>query len=169
MADAALIRNRLARARVGMLDQISRVLDAAIQTGRSAKDVALHVSQYLAPYFSTRRAETGGLLRAGRVGIAPNYPAGSGLASYPARFIATEEVALAHGNTVKRNAERLPGWFLKWTLAPGKRHRDTCDANAKRDVGFGKGIYRGDSPPIWPEHRSCRCVLVPIHRLGAQP
>lgn len=37
-----------------------------------------------------------------------------------------------------------------------------CDANARRDVGFGPGRYRAwpiSEAPIVPVHRRCRCYL----------
>lgn len=162
MADVAVVRQRLARARRGILDQIGRVLDHAIATGRGAAETAKHVRDYLSPFFSLRRSEAGGLLRAGRVGAHPVWPAGAGMASAPARLIAVTEIAQAHGAEVKRRVERSPGWFLKWTLAPGKRDHDFCDANAKSDQGYGPGVYRGDATPVYPEHPRCRCTLVPF-------
>ena len=167
MADAAVIRQRLTRARAGILRQAELVLDHAIATGRSAKEVARHLASYVSPYFSRRRSETGGLLRATRIGAHPVYPAGAGLASFPARTIAVTEISQAHGVTVRRIAAQRPGWFLRWTLAPGRRQmNDLCDANAKSDQGYGPGIYRGDATPIYPDHPRCRCVLQPIQLPG---
>ncbi len=168
MADAAVIRQRLTRARFSVLRQAEIVLDHAIQTGRSARETARHLAQYFSSYFSRRRSETGGLLRASRIGAHPVYPAGAGLASAPARTIAVTEIAQAHGVRVQQIAAQTPGWFLKWTLSPNRRFQnDLCDANAKSDQGYGPGIFRGDATPIYPDHPRCRCSLTPIRLPGS--
>lgn len=66
------------------------------------------------------------------------------------------ETTRAHGRVTRHIAER-DGGLLQWHVSPRHRDRDTCDANAKRENGFGAGIYRVAEFPELPQHPRCRC------------
>lgn len=163
MADLFSVRSALTRAAERAVRQVRRVLAAAVGRGTPADAVATQLSQYVNPWYATRRAPTGGLRRAGRVGIAPSAPAGSGMASAGARAIGLDAVNAAHGDRLIVLAQRAPGGVLvAWTLAPGHRDADECDAKARDDVGFGPGVYPPRQVPRYPSHPRCRCRLAAV-------
>jgi hypothetical protein len=58
---------------------------------------------------------------------------------------------------------------LKWRLSYRHKDHDTCDSNAKRDVGFGDGVYLPGHEPRIPSHYGCRCYYEPVNLPGVTP
>lgn len=145
----------------GVIEQARQILVRSLALGEDARLAAKRVANLFNPHFAPRRAVTGRILRGDRQ--AALGPANAGRGSAAERRILMNETSRAHGEAIRERA-RKSGRLVKWTLAPGHRGRDACDANASRDVGFGPGVYRADDVPAHPQHVNCLCTLVLARR-----
>jgi hypothetical protein len=135
----------LRRNQAGVLAQTSSLL----LRGLSIADTAKLVQQYFSPWFATRRDVTGRQVRAGRVGLVKSWPGEAGMASQRARLLMLNATSEAHTRGMRRRGRREQR-LLRYTLSLKHVDRDACDENARRDVGFGPGLYLADDAPSVP-------------------
>jgi hypothetical protein len=159
------VRRGLADARRRAMTQVGRVLIDAAATGRAADAVSLHLGQYADPWYAKRRDATGVLRRVTRTGARVSWPAVPGNASLPARHLMVSETITAHGHASTARALTTPGALVRWDLAPWHDDKDDCDRNAKRDVGFGPGLYPPQNVPPRP-HIGCVCLHIYVNPPG---
>ena len=153
------IQQILATSRTRALSQVQRVIYQAVRTQRPVSVITIQLEQYVNPWYSTRRDETGALRRAERIGARLSGPAAPGMGSAPARGIMLTETSDAHGQMSVSVAQRTPGALIRWRLSPFHKDADECDAKAHRDSGFGPGIYWPTTVPTYPSHTRCACIL----------
>jgi hypothetical protein len=145
----------LATDRPSVMGQTAALLLHGVVGQLPASEVAKRVKQYFSPFFAPRRDAGGAILR-DRQGAVRSWPGRAGMASQHVRLVMLSETTAAHGRTMRRLARR-DGDLIRYTLSIRHLERDDCDANAKRDVGFGPGLYLPDSAPAVPAHPRCRC------------
>ncbi len=150
--------NSLRNADRRIIGQLRRVLARAVALGTDARDAATAVKRYLSPWYAPRRAATGRVLGGDR--SAGGWPGTPGAASAHDRLLMETEASRAHGEAVVRRAARSrEPMGVRWMLAPAHWGIDPCDDRARRDTGFGQGVYAVAEVPPYPSHPRCRCVL----------
>lgn len=142
--------------RQSVLDQTGALLLAGIVARQAASMIAKRVKDYYSPWFSQYRDVNGNVLHTDRVGAIAHWPGRAGMASAHSRTVMLTETTRAHGAAMRRIAER-DGLLLKWNLSPKHREADVCSTNARRDNGYGPGVYRAGDFPAIPQHVRCRC------------
>lgn len=163
MDEMLTVSRALRTDRETVLGQTGALLLVGIAGKMAASVVAKTVRQYFSPWFSTYRDENGKLLHTDRLGAVRFWPGKSGLASQHPRLIMLTETTRAHGAAMRRIAER-DGLLIRYTLSYQHRDTDVCSDLAKRDNGWGAGIYRADDAPRVPQHPRCRCYFSPAGR-----
>ncbi len=126
---------------------IGVLLDYHIRHKVPASEVAADLERWLTPVGRELRQHTPG----GDVGL------------YAPRRLLQHEVNRAAGSAAIEAARLSP--FVRavgWRLSPLHIPSDACDANARRETGFGPGNYAPDSVPPFPNHVSCKCQLVAV-------
>lgn len=169
------IRTALSDGNRRRMGQVRRVLSTATlqpwtppaTASRTLVDVTIHLEQYVNPWYATRRAPDGTLKRATRTGARVSWPAEPGMAAASARSTMLTETSAAHGEAAIVVAQRTPGALVRWRTSPWHRDPDVCTANARRDTGYGPGVYNPHHVPPYPEHRMCRCILTVIQPQSA--
>jgi len=155
---ASVIYRSLSVAQMGVISQTGALLSRGIALGHTARRIADSVRQYFSPFYSTYRSETGKLLHTARKGAIEHWPGRAGMASQHARMKMLTETTDAHARTMVQLAQR-DGMGLRWRLSGNHPKTDVCDGHARRDSGYGRGIYLpGDLPPL-PTHNRCRCSV----------
>ena len=153
------VQQTLRGSRERSVDQVRRVLLRAAQTSRPEAVITLHLEQYVNPWYATRRDAGGALRRVDRTGARVSGPAVPGMAASPARGIMLTETSTAHGEWAIVKAQQTPGALVRWRLSPFHRDVDICDNHARRDNGWGPGIYVASTVPRYPTHPRCACIL----------
>lgn len=137
--------------------QVEKLLVRGATLKLPIAEIAKAVSQYVSPWFATRRDASGQLLRVVREGILKHWPGQAGMASAHARLVMLTETTAAHARGVGRQSRR-DGMLMKWNLSAGHAESDACDDHAQRSSrGFGRGLYLPSEFPRMPEHPRCRC------------
>ena len=160
MDEMLTVSRALGTDRETVLGQTSALLLAGIAGKMAASVVASRVRQYFSPWFSQYRDVNGTVLHVDRVGAIAQWPGRSGMASAHSRTVMLTETTRAHSLTMLRLAAR-DDLLIRYTLSPKHREADTCSDNARRDSGWGAGIYRADDAPRVPVHVKCRCYYSP--------
>lgn len=90
----------------------------------------------------------------------------SGVSRRKAELIARDQTSKLTSEITERRQKQAGIKYFQWVTSKDERVGDDHRRAAKRDVGFGPGIYRWDRPP--PEgvpgnstRPNCRCVAVP--------
>ena len=156
MDEIATVSQALTTARQSVLDQTGALLLAGIVARQAASMIAKRVKDYYSPWFSQYRDVNGKVLHTDRVGAIAHWPGRAGMASAHSRTVMLTETTRAHGAAMRRIAER-DGLLLKWNLSPQHREADACSTNARRDNGYGPGVYTSRDFPAIPQHVRCRC------------
>ncbi len=151
-------QHSLITSRQGVLRQTTALLLSGVKQELAATAVARTVRQYFSPFFAPRRDASGTLLRADREGAIRYWPGRAGMASERVRLVMLTETTAAHGRTMRRIARR-DDELIRYTLSILHIERDSCDERARRDVGFGPGLYLPNDAPSVPEHPRCRCYF----------
>lgn len=92
-----------------------------------------------------------------------------GVTKNRAKLIARDQTSKANGELSKQRQIDTGFEFFKWQTAEDVRVRDPHAKLAKRDIGFGPGVYRWDNPPkndkgvpiIPGQEIQCRCISIP--------
>jgi len=151
-----VIYRALGTDRTSVIGQTGALLARGVAAGAAARTITRTIQQYFSPWFSGYRDKTGALLHTDRVGAITSWPGRAGMASQHARTILLTEATRAHSNTILRLATR-DGVGVRYHVSTAHAKSDVCSDNARRDNGYGRGIYRsGDAPKI-PIHVNCRC------------
>jgi SPP1 gp7 family putative phage head morphogenesis protein len=87
-----------------------------------------------------------------------------------AETVARTEVARAHTTLQAVRAKHMGSELFEWRTAGDATVRDLHDQISKRNVGYGRGIYRWDEPPELDDGRpglpgtiwNCRCYARPV-------
>jgi hypothetical protein len=148
--------------RVVVMRQADMLMQKAVAAGQSIKQVAQTVGQYFSPWYATRRAPDGTLVRDGREGAVKDWPGAAGMASAGARRLMLTEAQHRHRDGVKRKAKH-DDKLMKYHLSPAHRHHDVCDELATADSGYGPGVYEPDDFPDFP-HPYCTCSAKTVRR-----
>lgn len=116
--------------------RVDMFLEEGIAQGRSARDIAADLEQFLQPGRQLKRTTT---------------PYGTD-ASYDAMRLARTEVSRAAASAAQASAAMNPFVSgLKWNLSPQHPCCDICDTYA------AGGPYPVDNPPTMPAHPHCLC------------
>ncbi len=150
MDEMVTVSQALTTDRQSVLDQTGALLLAGIVARQAASMIAKRVKQY----FYKRDPATG---------LIQFYPGRSNMASQHPRLTMLTETTRAHSLTMIRLAQR-DGLLIRYTLSPKHKDADACSDNARRDSGWGSGIYRADDAPRVPVHPRCRCYFSPAGR-----
>lgn len=154
------LSDRIWRARQDVRSQIDDVLRKAIANGTDALEVADILEQFLDPSYAPVRNAGGRLIRNQARGIVTSAPGRAGMGSFSARRLARTEITRAHGMATIEVAKRTPfAKGVKWNLSARHPRPDTCDRNAERDDGLGRGVYAPGNVPRYPEHPQDLCWL----------
>lgn len=167
------LSDRVWLARQSVRDAIDETLRRAIVAGDDPLVVAEALERYLLPEHRVARGPDGEPLPGQPkriVTITPNPPGYGRLldarrpfaGSYAARRLARTEITRAYGRATIEAARRNP--FVRgvrWLLSPSHAEPDECDQNAERDLGMGRGVYRPDDLPPYPNHPHEKCTLAP--------
>ena len=153
------VQQTLRTSRARSVDQVRRVLLTAARSARPEAVITLHLEQYVNPWYATRRDGGGALRRVERTGARVSGPAVPGMAASPARGIMLTETSTAHGEMAISVAQRTPGALVRWRLSPFHRDIDVCSGHARRNNGFGAGLFWPTTVPRYPAHPRCLCVL----------
>lgn len=89
-----------------------------------------------------------------------------GVTKRRAAVIARDQTSKANGELSKQRQEDAGFEFFRWLDSDDSRVRHRHEVIANADVGYGKGVYRWDSPPknakgipiIPGQEINCRCV-----------
>ena len=154
--EISTVSQALTTDRQSVLDQTAALLLVGIAGKMAATQVAKRVKDYYSPWFSQYRDVNGKVLHKDRMGAVQHWPGRAGMASAHSRTVMLTETTRAHGKAVLRIAER-DGLLLKWNLSPKHREADACSTNAKRDNGYGPGVFPAQDFPAIPQHVRCRC------------
>ncbi len=154
MDEMLLVSRALRTDRETVLGQTDKLLLVGIAAKMAATQVANRVRQYFSPFFATYRDVNGKVLHKDRMGAVQHWPGRAGMASAHSRTVLLTETTRAHSLTMLRLAER-DGLLIRYTLSPKHRDADACSDNARRDNGWGPGIYRADDAPRVPVHPRC--------------
>src|SRR5690242_2283492 len=106
----------LARNRQMVVRQSGALLDRAAALGQTVSQAAKTVGQYFSPWFATRRAPDGALVRDGREGAVTSWPGEAGMASAGVRGLMLTETQARHAAGVAAKA-RGSGRLLKYNLS----------------------------------------------------
>jgi len=130
--------------------RIDGLLDYHIQRGTTATETAQALESFLTPQGAASRTA---------------LPYGT-QGSYSARRLARTEVTRAYGSATTEAARANPFVAgLRWRLSASHPKMDQCDQRAGADTdGLGKGVYRVDNVPRYPDHPQCKCSLIPVTR-----
>lgn len=156
MDEMLLVSRALRTDRETVLGQTDKLLLVGIAAKMAATQVANRVRQYFSPFFATYRDVNGKVLHKDRMGAVQHWPGRAGMASAHSRTVLLTETTRAHGLTM-RSIARRDGLLLKWNLSPKHKEADACSINARRDNGFGPGIFPEPDFPAIPLHVRCRC------------
>ena len=124
---------------------------ALLLVGIAGKMAATQVAKTVKQYFYKRDPATG---------LVQFWPGKTNMGSQHPRLIMLTETTAAHSRTMLRIAER-DGLLIRYTLSPKHKDADACSDNARRDNGWGAGIYRANDAPRVPVHVRCRCYYSP--------
>lgn len=160
MDEMVTVSQALTTDRQSVLSQTDKLLLVGIAGKMAATQIASRIRQFYSPWFSQYRDQNGKVLHTDRIGAIRNWPGVAGRASQHPRLVMLTETTAAHSRTMLRIAER-DGLLIRYTLSPKHRDADACSDNAKRDSGWGNGIYRADDAPRVPVHPRCRCYYSP--------
>jgi hypothetical protein len=163
---ASGIRLYLARDTTRVAAQTLGRIDLSIGAGRTPATIAEYIKQYFSPFFAPRRDVAGTIKRADRVGAVRSWPGQAGMASSGPRTVMLTETGRTHAQATLKLA-RDNGEYVRWRLSPKHKDADECDANSRRDIGFGPGVYQAfplDAAPKVPAHVRCRCYLERVRR-----
>jgi len=109
-----------------------------------------------------------------RAGMRPSYIEQTlvkqfGITSRRAKLIATDQFGKIQGEINKIRQVNSGIRYFRWVTAHDERVRPSHVAVAKRDVGYGPGVFRWDDLPIVDgvptfcgQPVRCRCVAVPV-------
>lgn len=156
---AARVRGYLDRGRANVVAQLDARIGKGINAALAASTIAEQAKQYFSPFFAVRRDADGSLRRTDRKGAVASWPGAAGMASAQARMVMLTETGRAHAQETLRIA-RENDEYVKFTLSPKHKDADECDKAARKDVGFGPGIYPAfplSAAPTVPRHFRCRC------------
>lgn len=150
------LSDRIWLASEDLRSRIDGLLDYHIQRGTNAVEIGRELEIYLA---------YDGRINARGEQVVTRTPYGrSGLAR--PRTLARTEITRAYGAATTEAARTNPFVAgLRWRLSASHPQQDQCDerANANPD-GLGKGVYRVDGVPRYPDHPNCLCSLLPMTR-----
>lgn len=130
------LSQRIYRSQVWMDGRLGKLINATLASGINAKDFAKKARDW----------------------FNPNTPGGVRYASL--RLARTEINNAFHAMTATKAADTpwIPN--CKWHLSKSHPKEDICNIIAKRDNGFGVGLYRSESVPVRP-HPQCMCYITP--------
>ena len=99
--------------------------------------------------------------------IAKNLQEKSGMTRRRAKFIARDQTAKLNGELTKQRNKAAGIEYFRWSTSKDQRVGDDHERAAKRDVGFGPGVYRWDKPPKEgipgrATRPNCRCSAAPV-------
>lgn len=99
--------------------------------------------------------------------IARNIQHQTGINQRRARFIARDQTAKLTGEITERRQKQAGIKYFRWSTSGDSRVGDDHRAAARRDVGYGPGIYRWDQPPKEgipgrATRPNCRCTAIPV-------
>lgn len=109
-----------------------------------------------------------------RQGMRPSYIEGElvkqfGVTQRRAKLIARDQTAKIQGEMSRIRQVNSGIRYFRWVTSQDERVRHSHAAVAKRDVGFGPGVFRWDDLPIVDgvptfcgQPVNCRCVGVPV-------
>lgn len=109
-----------------------------------------------------------------RSGMRPSYIEQAlvkqfGITQRRAKLIATDQTSKIQGEINKIRQVNSGIQFFRWVTAHDERVRPSHVAVAKRDVGYGPGVFRWDDLPVvdgvptFPgQPINCRCAAVPV-------
>lgn len=138
--------------------QINDVLREAIRTGEDSLIVADKLEQFLSPDFSPVRLKSGKYKPNQARSIVTRSPGRGGMGSFPARRLARTELSRVHFEATRWAEARTPfSKGLKWNLSGRHGKSDQCDINANTDTGLGKGVYKSEDFPRYPDHPQDIC------------
>ncbi len=99
--------------------------------------------------------------------IARNIREATGITRRRAELIARDQTAKLTGEISERRQKQAGVKYFKWITSKDERVGDDHRRAARRDVGYGPGVYRWDNPP--PEgvpgnstRPNCRCTAKPV-------
>ena len=99
--------------------------------------------------------------------IARQIREATGITARRAQEIARDQTAKIHGEVTERRQKQAGVKYFRWVTSKDERVGDDHRRAARRDVGFGPGVYRWDDPP--PEgvpgnanRPNCRCTATPV-------
>ena len=95
-----------------------------------------------------------------------------GVRSRHAKFIARDQTAKVNSAIAQKRMESVGYEFFQWRTSRDSRVRDRHRHIAEKDIGYGKGIYRFDNPPLSDKgvpilpgtDYQCRCTMRPVSR-----
>lgn len=87
-----------------------------------------------------------------------------------AKFIARDQTSKINADITKKRQQNAGFEYFRWIESQDNRVRDRHRAIAKRDVGFGPGVYRWDDLPLSDSgdrispgtDYQCRCTASPL-------
>lgn len=99
--------------------------------------------------------------------IAQNIQEATGISRRRAQLIARDQSAKLTGEITERRQRQAGVKYFRWVTSKDQRVGDDHRRAARRDVGYGPGVYRWDNPPKEgvPGNASrpnCRCTATPV-------
>ena len=161
--DSYNLSDRVWLARQSVRQAIDRTLVNAIVSGEDSLLTARKLEQWLSSSWAPRRDERGRLVARQPKRLVTQTPGRAGAWSFASRRLARTEISRAHALATIQSAQANPFTRgVRWMISGNHPNADRCDQHARRDSGFGPGIYRVQDFPSMPEHPHCRCVAVPV-------
>jgi SPP1 gp7 family putative phage head morphogenesis protein len=99
--------------------------------------------------------------------IARNIQEATGITFRRAKLIARDQSAKLAGEITERRQTQAGVKYFRWVTSKDERVGSDHRAAARRDVGYGPGVYRWDKPPKEgipgrATRPNCRCTATPV-------